>query len=381
MPRERIRVCQVISQYHPRASGAERQALAQARELTRRGHEVHVVTRALPRVPRDESLDGVFVHRWVRAIEAGPLFAISFVAGVVRSLARLRDEFDVVHTHQALWESIACGVAQPWLKSAPTLIQPASSGYFGEAREMARTRGFPLLRRLALQNTAFAAISGEIEREWLDLGVPTAKIRRTVSGVDTSHFRPGPSAFEATLPPRPRVVFTGRLHAQKNLQPLLQAWSGVVCQHAASLILLGDGPDRPSLEAHARELGIADSVFFLGRVDDPADYLRAADLFVLPSVAEGMSNSLLEAMATGLPCLASDIGGNRDLLGDLAAGLLIPADDASRWTERIVALLRDAELRRRLAASVLDRVATTYALPVVVDHYIALYNELLDAAG
>ncbi|HEY2158268.1 MAG TPA: glycosyltransferase family 4 protein, partial [Isosphaeraceae bacterium] len=189
---DRLRICYVLSHFHPRESGAERQALAQGRELAGRGHSVRVVTRAIAGLPRDDALDGVTIHRWVEPSERGPLFAIGFVAGVVRALRRLRPSYDLIHTHQGLWESISCGVARPFLGGVPTLIQPASSGFYGEAEEMARTKGFSLLRRAALNNTAYAAISEDIERQWLDLGAPRSKMVRMASGVDAESFRPGP---------------------------------------------------------------------------------------------------------------------------------------------------------------------------------------------
>jgi L-malate glycosyltransferase len=300
-----VRVCYVVSYFHPCASGAERQALAQGVELARRGHAVHVVTHALPGFPRDEQMHGVRVHRWVRSLRVGPLFAISFVAGVIRALRRLRPQYDLIHTHQGLWEAVATGLARPWFSGVPTLVQPASSGYYGEAEEMGRTRGFPLLHRAILRNTAFAAISADIERQWRALGVPAGRMVRLASGVDAAHFRPGPSALEPELLPRPRVASTGRLHPQKNLDLLLGAWPRVARGTGANLILVGHGPERERLAERAQTLGVADRVQFTGALADPADALRAADVFALPSIAEGLSNSLLEAMATALPCLAS----------------------------------------------------------------------------
>jgi glycosyltransferase involved in cell wall biosynthesis len=371
------RICYVLSHFHPRASGAERQALAQGAELVRRGYSVRVVTRSIPDLPRDDSAEGVTIHRWVKTSDRGPLFGLSFVAGVVRALRRLRPEYDLIHTHQGLWESISVGLARPFLKGVPTLIQPASSGYYGEAEEMARTKGFAVLRRLALNNTAFAAISEDIEHQWLALGVPALKMIRTASGVDAESFRPGPSAVEASLPMRPRVVFTGRLHPQKNLDLLLDVWPEVANRTGASLILVGDGPERERLEARAADLGIAGRVHFAGSVSSPAEHLRAADAFALPSVAEGMSNSLLEAMATALPCLASDIGGNTDLLGRQDAGLLIPANDRRAWAAALIRVLEDRDLAGSLGASARQRVDEEFALPRVVDRYVELYRQLV----
>jgi L-malate glycosyltransferase len=377
MSEERLRVCYVLSHFHPRASGAERQALAQGIELVRRGHSARVVTRHIAGEPADDVISGVIVHRWVRPSRIGPLFGLSFVAGVVRALRKLRPEFDLIHTHQGLWEAISTGFGRAWLQGAPTLIQPASSGYYGEAEELARTKGFPVLRRLILRNTFFAAISADIERQWRGLGVPATKMVRMSSGVDAQHFRAGPSAVEHTLPPRPRVVFTGRLHPQKNLQPLVESWPEVTRATGANLILVGDGPDRERLSAMATELGVAGRVCFTGSVPDPSEHLRAADAFILPSVAEGMSNSLLEAMATGLTCLASEIGGNTDLIDSETTGLLIPGNDWAAWRRALIRVLEDGQLRDRLGTAARARIDAEFALPVVVDRYVALYRRLL----
>ena len=376
------RVCYVLSHFHPHASGAERQALAQGAELVRRGHAVRVVTRAIPGLPIDDELDGVLIHRWIKTATLGPLFGVSFVLGVIRSLVKLRPRYDLIHTHQGLWESISTGLARPFLAGAPTLIQPASSGYYGEAEEMARTRGFPLLRLAALRNTAFASISADIERQWLALGVPPGKMIRMASGVDANHFHPGlvPEAFEKTLPPRPRVVFTGRLHPQKNLDLLLDVWPAVIARTGASLILVGHGPERERLLARVAELGMADHVHLVGGIDDPADYLRAADAFALPSVAEGMSNSLLEAMATALPCLATAIGGNTDLLSPGPAGILIDTDDREAWTQALIRVLTDPSDARELGQAARRRIDEEFSLIAVVDRYQRLYQRLLSGS-
>lgn len=379
------RICYVLSHFHPVASGAERQALAQGIELVRRGHSVRVVTRTVPGLPVDETINGVVVHRWVRTVNLGPMFGLSFVFGVIRALRRLRPQYDLIHTHQGLWEAISTGTGQALglLRGAPSLVQPASSGYYGEAEELARTRGFDRLRRLILRNTEFAAISADIEAQWLALGVPWTRISRMSSGVDSHHFRPGPPdpAIEASLPPRtgPRVIFTGRLHPQKNLDLILNAWPAVVARTGATLILVGEGPDRDRLMSLSQALGIGDYVHFSGSVTDPSGILRSAEVFVLPSVAEGMSNSLLEAMSTGLPCVASDIGGNNDLLGGReAVGLLVDPGQAEAWSSAVIELLTQPEMAERLGRAARARVEALYSLEAVVGRYATLYKSIID---
>ena len=144
--------------------------------------------RAIP--SRMKNIKGVFIHRWIKTASTGPLFGVSFVASVIRALRRLRGDLDVVHTHQALWEAVATGVGRPFLGGIPTLVQPASAGYYGEADELRRTRGAAMLRRAILRNTGFAAISAEIERQWLALGVPADRMIRMASGVDTDRIPP-----------------------------------------------------------------------------------------------------------------------------------------------------------------------------------------------
>jgi L-malate glycosyltransferase len=374
-----LRVCYLVAYFHPFESGAERQALAQGAELVRLGHSVHVLTHAVPGVPTEEMIQGIQVHRWIHSSKRGAWFSVSFVASAVRALRRLRKSYDLIHTHQALWEAVAAGVARSGpIRGAPTLIQPASSGYYGEAEELSRIRGSAFLRGLILRNDAFVAISADIERQWRALGVPADRMYRLASGVDGTHFHPAAIGREAS--DSARVLFTGRLHPQKNLDILLDAWPRIASETKARLVLVGDGPERRRLEGKARAMGIAEHVTFEGAVEDVAEALRSADIFVLPSVAEGMSNSLLEAMATGLPCVASDIGGNRDLLEPNdrgSAGVLVAQSTPEAWADAILTLIRDSGRRAQLGAESRRRVDDTYDLKRVAVRYVALYRELM----
>ncbi len=141
--------------------------------------------------------------------------------------------------------------------------------------------------------------------------------------------------------------------------------------------LLHSGNDRQALADLATSLGIAERVQFTGGVDDPAEYLRAADVFVLPSVAEGMSNSLLEAMATALPCAVSGIGGNTDLIEDRITGRLVTTPTPQAWTQTLAELLDDQADALRLGTAARARVDEEFALTIVVDRYIELYRRML----
>jgi len=340
-----------------------------------------VLTRSVTGLKTDDVVRGVHIHRWVKLARWGPLFGLSFLRGFERALAKLRPHYDLIHTHQALWEAASTGLFRAKHPAVPTVVQPASSGFYGEAQELERTRGKRKLRQWILQNSRFATISREIGEEWSRLGVAPENLFATSSGVDTRRFRPGPCAFDEVLPPHPRVLFTGRLHPQKNLPLLLQAWPKILTHLPAHLLLLGEGPDRLAIEASIAEYQLSEYVHLLGAVADPAEYLRGANLFVLPSVAEGMSNSLLEAMATALPCLVSDIGGNRDLVTQGETGFLLPTDDPEPWVQAIVSLLRQPELAANLGQAAFRFVERNHSITHVVSHNLKLYAQLLGRDG
>lgn len=374
-----LRICFCVSCYWPNESGAERQAHRQAAELVRRGHTVTVLTQRIDGEADVEQRDGVTIQRCIRTINhLGPAFGLSFIGSLSRAIRRLRGEVDVIHCHQGLWEAVASGWAIRRLPGVASVVQPAAGGEFGEAVALSRTKGKAVLRRLILRNQHFVAISEQIESEWLELGVDPARLTRIGSGVDTQQFRPGPSSVTQQLPAGPKVLFVGRLHAQKNLHVLLNAWRMIVGRIAdAHLLLAGDGPQRGELEQLARDLGIADAVSFLGSIANPEEYLRAADVFVLASHAEGMSNSLLEAMASGLPIVTSQAGGNTDLIRHEATGLLADAAQPDEIAAAIGRLLTDRELASRCGEAARETVVQDYSIESIVDRYLALYDKLL----
>ena len=187
------------------------------------------------------------------------------------------------------------------------------------------------------------------------------------------------SALRDRLGLRGRVaLFAGRLDAQKGLTGLLAAWKDVVARMPeATLVVAGAGPQQAHLTELAASLGLAQRVRFCGMQEDLVPWLQAADLFVLPSLSEGLSNALLEAMACALPCVATRIGGNTELIAEGINGRLVEPGDEAALAEAMASLLSDpeqaAELGRRARATVTER----YPLPMIGRRYLALYDELL----
>lgn len=210
-------------------------------------------------------------------------------------------------------------------------------------------------------------------------GLPSVKLIVIPNGVDASRFLDAsPVALEPLgLPPGYRaIVCVGRLEPQKRVDWLLRLLPQVVeaapdCQ----LLVVGEGPQRPALEKLAADLAIGRHVRFLGFRDDIPAILAASEVLALPSAWEGMPNAVLEAMASSLPVVATDVEGVRELLGDGAAEQVVAVDGPRAFTERLIALLKDEGLRSRLGAANRRR-AEEFSWPAMIERYAGLYAEL-----
>jgi glycosyltransferase involved in cell wall biosynthesis len=158
---------------------------------------------------------------------------------------------------------------------------------------------------------------------------------------------------------------------------LIQAFAQVRAQHpAALLVVAGDGPCRAELERVAAGLGQRDHVRLLGNRDDIPTVMSALDVFVLPSIAEGISNTILEAMATGLPVVATRVGGNPELVEEGVGGALVPRSDPGALAAAIAAYTGDAELRRRHGQASRQRAIGHFSLERMAQAYANLYTAL-----
>ena len=373
-------VVMLVNEFPPLpVGGAERQAERLSTYLAARGHSVLVVTRGASGVSAQEERDGFRVLR-IKPRGPGKARTLTFVLGSLWTLFRLRRGYRILHAHLAFGPAFAAVVAARLLGKR-VIVKLGNSGEFGDIRSSQRTlRG--RLRLAAFRRWAdrIIALDDAMQAEALAAGFDPQRIRRMNNGIGAQKFAPRrarPAAKEKMgLADKVIVLFMGRLAEQKSLPTLLNSFA---VAHKSipdlPLLLLGDGPARPALEEQARSLGLTNSVTFAGSQRDVMPYLEAADMFALPSLAEGISNSLLEAMSAGLACVATPVGGNAEVLGE--CGVLVPAGDERAWAEALAALGADPARRERLGAAASQRVRACYDFSVVGRQYEALYAELL----
>ncbi len=376
------RVAMLIQRYLPHVGGAERQLKQLAPHLRARGFDIHIITRREPGLLPFEMIDDVPVHR-MPSIGPKPLAAATFTAAALSHLRKLRP--DLVHAHEILTPA-SIAIQSKKINKHPVLVKLLRGGRRGDIFKLKRRpfwkSYFEQLKRSA---DGFITISHEIDRELESLDVDPAKRVFIPNGVDSSRYVPVSEEHRQTLraalslPPFGTiVVYAGRLVAEKRVDSLLKIWHQIQARHSdVHLLILGTGSEESRLRqmsALLKQRGVQ----FAGQVSDARPYLQAADLFVLPSSTEGLSNSMLEAMSCALPVLATNVGGAPDVIEQDVHGRLIAPDEVDSLRQELETLLADRPRRFRLGAAARGRILSAFSLDSVADRLCALYDRLLN---
>ncbi len=291
-----------------------------------------------------------------------------------RRLRRLIVEqgIDLVHS----WLFIANGYA-----AAATLFgrQPLITS----ARNCkVQGRASQLVNAIAFRCSSAIVVNSNDVEEYIvrHYAAPRDRIQMIVNGVDTQRFCPlAQSSGVAEVASPPRIVTIGRLVQQKNQALFLEAGSRLAKAYPElELMIVGEGPLRAQLQRQAQELGLSERVSFAGERRDTDAILRQASLFWLTSRWEGMPNTVLEALASGVPVIATDVGGTRQILRDGVDGYVVPSGDAGAFVSRSTELLGDRPRREQFAHNARQR-AEEFSPQRMAEKFEELYDDILDA--
>ena len=392
------RVLFLTESFHPVLGGGEGHIRDLSRRLTAAGTPATVVTRRGNREwPAQETLDGV---RVVRVAPSGPgrMGKYAMVPAALRALRREAAEYDVLVVRGTRVLGLPGLVAARWARK-PVVLQPEVNGEMtGEVYTWGTALHRPLPRavvgtvaaarnRLLRDADAFVAMSRLIRDEIVGCGMPAEKVRHIPHGVDMDRFRPASPAERGELRRRlglPTdgliVTFTGRLLRGKGLETLVDAFA--TQEARARLVVVGSGEGQAlSVEDVIRErlarADVAGRVVMTGRVENVEDYLRASDLFVFPSVFEGLGLSLIEAQACGLAAIGARTGGIVDVIDDGRTGLLVDPGHVENLAGAVRALLADEQMRTAMGAAARDRALRRFDVRDSLDRYRALFEELV----
>jgi glycosyltransferase involved in cell wall biosynthesis len=211
-------------------------------------------------------------------------------------------------------------------------------------------------------------------------GVPLSRLRFVAGGIDAAAVRAAAPYDRSALGVREDealLLWAGRLDPVKGLDTLIGAVDEARSTRPMRLLIAGDGTEHSRLKQMIAERGLGDVVNLVGPRDDVHRLMRTADAFVFPSRTEGMPNALLEAMAAGLPVIATDAAGCRDLIADGQEGLLVRPDDPPALAESILTILGDPALAKTLSANAWHKVSAEYTVERCAARYDAVYAEVM----
>ena len=355
--------------------GLERIVLDLVRVGRRQGHRVSVVCLERPGTlaPAAEAEGATVV-----SLDKLPGRRPELVPKAVESLRVLRP--DVIHTHAvgALWY---LGQAARAIGSVPTVHTEHIDNVGKAAGRFAKLKTRLLWNRAGRFASSFCGVSEDVSRSAGRWGtVPRSKLRTVLNGIDLDRYERSEERagvrVELGIPLGARVIGTvGRLNEVKRQDHLIRALNALGADSAdVRLLLVGDGPERGTLERLVAELGLSARVHFAGYQSAPERFLPAMDVFALTSRLEGLPLALLEAWAAGLPVVSSAVGGVPKVVRDGETGLLFPNGDEPALVRALRELLNDPAKAARLAAAGRAVVRRDYSLERMASEYEALYR-------
>lgn len=366
------RVLQIIGSFHQ--GGSERQAVSLTRNLVEDGTlELFVAT-----LNKEGSLLDHISSIDLPEIPEFPLtsfFNANFVRQVRRCAKYIHDNsIDIVHTHDFYTNIFGMAAASLAGVSARIASKRETGGM--------RTKAQNLVEKAAFRRAKLVIANSEAVKEHLFLnGVQSDKVRVIYNGLDISRFDVKGKSSDFGLPSGKKfaTIVANLRHDVKNIPMLLRSASMTKELEELHYVVAGEGELRQSYEAMAVDLGVEERVHFLGRCDDIPALLAASNFGVLTSFNEGFSNSILEYMASGLPVVATNVGGAREVIENGKNGFLIESDDAEALAKRLVELVNDPDKATEFGSRGKSLVREKFSLQSQLQRTIKLYHEVVAA--
>jgi glycosyltransferase involved in cell wall biosynthesis len=372
-------------QFRPLLGGYERAAERLSIGLARQGHSVTVVTeRASREWPPLETRDGVNVRRLWCLPYAG-VHTISALCSLGLFLLLRGHRYDVWHAHQyGIRTAVAIAIGK--IVGRPVVLKLTNTGNLGLAMSLDRERLRGFVRARHREVDAVVATTRETRDEALRFGIAPERVHVFGNPVDISDFNApadaGKPAARAAVGVEAAgvVLYVGRLTPQKNPEALLESWSQARHEMPGwQLHILGDGPMATRLRELIAQAGIESCTFLHGPQRNVPAWLKAADIYVMPSVLEGLSNSLLEAMASSLPTVCTQVSGVDELITEPGAGIVVRQGDIPGFARGLVTLAADPGLRLTMGRIARRVVESRFSIDLIAAQHAGLYDRL--AAG
>lgn len=366
---------------YPTYGGSGAVATELGLDLARRGHEVHFITYQSPFRLRGYA-KGVTFHEVDTSMSRYPLFdhyPYELALASRQYEVAVQEHLDLLHVHYAIPHATAAFLAREMLRQTSP-IKVITTLHGTDITLVGQEASFYAISRFSIeQSDGVTAVSRFLRDEtYRAFGCVQCELAVIPNFVNLAEYRPDVATPTESLVPAGHklLVHVSNFREVKRARDVIRIFARLRRAMPATLMLVGDGPDRNETEQEARDLGVSEDVHFLGRLDAVAPLLAAADLFVLPSQTESFGLAALESMACGTPVLATNVGGLPELITDGVEGLLEPVGSVEAMARRAIDLLKDAAVHARMREASLAR-AQQFSTDVVVPQYESYYARVM----
>lgn len=370
----------VISTPFPPEEGIGYYTYNLSKKLVERGHQVVVITRGSWSRTERESIDEIEVIK-APFIPVYPLYIHVHGMLVYKVFKKLESEVDVVHFHTPLPPSIKTSLPVVTTIHTPMLSDnryiEVSSLYSLLSKISARIVSYPVELKLIQSSDIVTTVSKSVAQELKEYHLNPEKVIVVGNGVDEKFFYPKQKILGDG---KKYIMFAGRIDREKGLFDLVES-ARYVCSEKPDVffIIAGKGRDLGKLRESIRKAKLQDRFIFPGQVnkDQLVKLYQDATIFVFPSYHEGLPGAVLEAMSCGLPVIATDVRGNRDLISNGETGILVPPRSPEKMAETISMLLKDKNFRKNLGRNARKTVEEKYTWDVVSNKFLRCYESLV----
>ena len=377
-------VLMFIATFFPLIGGSEKQALSLSYSLVSRGIKVKVLTRKVKGTVSYQNMGGVFVRR-LKVMGKGLMDSVSFMIAGFFYLLKHSSEYDVIHVHLASSPAIAAIIAGK-LTGKKVIVKLGGGKGVDEVSLSQKTfSGRLKLKFFAFAKPALLVMNDEVFSWLKTTQLRNLKLIQFRNGVDTGGY--SPLLYQEKIKAKTKLgfenkqifLFVGRLSFEKRIKEFVEIWDELMRKEnifqKAKLIIVGSGPQEQDIREAAKAFELSDSLVLAGAQDDLLPYYHAADVFILPSFSEGLSNSMLEAMSCGLAIMASGVGGAKEAVKEGINGFLFDPFDKQKIKFYINKFLDDDKLALRMGEKSREIAVKKYSMAKVTDELLKIYEE------